>query len=456
MPAVPPESLRPFLSALSHLGWGIKKFAKPEPVRAKGKSLVARTWWVALPLPNGEALVCAALPADLEGQGQHFNAFEDQTRQYREIGEGLRAEGIAGRYLLMMGENGAFSLADWRDDEVLLVTRTRGERDDRLLPLLNMQALARNTLASYPRKSIRQHAQELQSWVNIWSARLGSESQSTQGMIWRFFDALLTARMAERYGFGGGEESFESMAFSGATAKDLVRRLNRRFETLARQNNLLQNATLSSLTQLTELLGARAPLTECVRSFALLSRAKFRPEVLAEAFADPELRLLSWRASVIAPPLAPGEGELAPGHWLTHELDVVLDEVGTLVMLGWFDELAEALAQHARGQETALERGERPGFQLDLLGDAPEQDLELKTVVRHIAGQVLSVRTCYAERGWLARMLLAGKACEWTRRLDVSLGALPQLRVRIEKPPAQEAELAPPRAVDFEAAYQAN
>lgn len=429
--AVSAESvLNQFLSVLGHLGWGLGRLARPQALSARRRDPAEQGCWVALALPEGHTLLVLAIEESLPDLSASFKNYQDLAPAHRRTFRLLAAEGMHARFLLLLGKAGAHMI-DIEEEDVLLALASREEMDDRLYPLLDMQALVRGSLSAFPRKSVRQRARELAEWTNVWSARIGSALELTQPAAARFFEWLHLARVAElnRLGSFSGA-AFEEFALPGAPSPK--RLLDERFHALHSQWFLLQDNCLKAHLDIVSRAARSDLLAGCLASYALLSRSKFSAHVLAEAFADEELRLRSWRSSLVydLPGEEAGEDIAGAERWLTESYDVDLDEAGYVIMLRAFDRLVELVRGVALERESARERGERPGLQLDFLSAAPA-DITPYEAVRHVLRHALRVRTAQAQRLALARLALLASACEWTSKLHTSDAPFPRPQVEL-------------------------
>src|SRR5690606_20917930 len=124
-------------------------------------------------------------------------------------------------------------------------------------------------------------------------------------------------------------------------------------------------------------------LAECLESYSLLGRGKFISSVIAEAFADEELRLRSWRSSLVHDIPGAGDDDESDARWLTEHYDIDFDQSGYVVLLRVFEALVEIVRRVSLSRQAAIERGERPGMQLDLLAEAPPE-IPPAEAVRHV------------------------------------------------------------------------
>ncbi|MDK2972321.1 MAG: hypothetical protein PWP23_2076 [Candidatus Sumerlaeota bacterium] len=446
---MPEDRLQHFLSLLSHLGWGLNPSSRPQPLGGRRRDDLASARWLALSLPDSQSLIVLAIAGRLPALGEAYKRYEDFEPGHRAVLRALRDQNISGHYLLLIGENEA-QLLDLELEDVLIDAVSRAEINERLLPLLDLQALARGSLSAFPRKQLRQRARELADWTQLWSTRIGGRMDLSTGMMARLFEWLHLARVAERNGSGPRyEQCFEDFA---ATARGTSARrfLEDRFRPLHGQWFLLQESSLKLMLDVVQQAGKDGILDDCLASYAMLSSGKFTAEVFAEAFADDELRHRSWRSSVtgeLPEELRTEEDE--ERDWLQEPVTLDLDRAGTVVLLRTIDVLTEKVRGAALDQLTALERGERPGQQLDLLALEPE-DIAPQEAARHVLKNLLTVRTADPLRAALARLLMLTRACEWHRRFEAREVRFPRLRLDVETPAPAEMvmEEMPPAAMN--------
>lgn len=438
----PEDRLRHLLSLLSHLGWGLSPTTRPQELGSRRRDGLAGAAWMALALPDSQSMLVLAVPGAMPSLHDAFKRYEDLAREHRTILRALRDERLVADYLLLLGDRSAH-LIDIGSEDVLLTSASDEEFGVRVLPVLDLQALVRGSLSAFPRKSLHQRARELADWTQLWATRIGGRLDLTPGVMARFFEWLHLARVAEQNQIGPrADETFGSMALENR-APAARRFLEDRFRPLHGQWFLLQDSPLKLLLDVVAQAGKDGILDECLASYALLGAGKFDAEVLAEAFADEELRHRSWRASVTdeLPDTWHGDDEQAI-DWLQVRWTVDLDRSGTVVLLRAFDSLVERAREAALAQRSALDRGERPGMQLDLLAGAPDE-IAPQEAAWHVLKRVLTVRTTEPARVAVARQVLLARACDWHRRFqapDERFAPVHVDVVRAPRPAAASAE----------------
>ena len=434
-PRTPAEKrLTQFLAVLSHLGWSLSAPGNPNKFRHGGRGIAGQAVWLALSLPDEHSLLLMALEEDLPGLSECFKSYEDLTIRHRQIFRALAEEGLKARYILLLGTEGAH-LIDRASEDILLAAESHEEIDERLLPLLDIQALSRGSLTAFPRKALRQRARELADWTQLWSARIGAKLELTQGVMWRFFDWLHLARLAEENRVGPHHDALMRDYALAANPPDPRRFLDARFRPLHQEWFLLQEGDPESKLGIAARAAQEGLMADCLKSYGLLSRGKFTAEVLAEAFSDESLRILSWRSSVVAHDLPGGEHD-ETFRWAYESYAFDLDQLGYAVMLKRQDELTGQVRRFAQAQQLAAERGERVGLQMDLLAEAPPE-IAPDLAPRHVLKRVLQVETADPARAALARTLLLARACEWYRRYRRTDLTFPPVTIKLNKP-AQE------------------
>ncbi len=430
--------MKQFLFQLSHLGWGLSRLNELQALPTRRRDALEGALWVTLALPDGQTLMVLALGADLPDLAPSFQAYQDLLPLHRQVFAALEHDKLASPYLLLLGGQGAH-LIDREEEDILIAASGREDIDDRLLPLLDIQSLSRGSLVAFPRKSMRQRARELADWTALWSARIGSSLDSTHGVMARFFDWLHLARLADENGVGPkNRSSFREFA-AAHRPPNPVRFLEDHFRPLHGQWYLLQDGALKTQLDLVQGAAHSNALADCLTSYSLLSRRKFSSDVLAEAFADEELRLRSWRTSVVTDIDGLDDEEDArerpPDRWMTESLALDFDKSGYVLLLRAMDRLVESVRRYALDCEAAIERGERPGVQLDLLGESVNVKLQPFEAARHVLKHVLHVQTADAARAQLARVLLLARGAEWHGRLRCPDLPFPRVTVEVLRPP---------------------
>lgn len=436
-PIAADERLRHVLSALGHLGWALRPGLRPQAFDARG-SASHNAWSAAhyapLAMPGGEMLLVVARDGEMAPIGQAFRRFEDLTTDHRALLNLLASLTMRARYVLAMAGARAHFI-DVLEEDVLVATESPEEFAERLLPLLDVSALTRGALDAFPRKTLHQRARELGDWTQLWTMKLGARLEPTPALVARFVEAVLLSRLAAAVGYAELQPSAALAAPSAAARRgEWVRAVVERW-------NLVQEGSPRLLEAFVDEAARSGLLHDMLESLALLGTRKFNAEVFAEALADEPLRLLSWRASVVGEALIPASGE-TDSSLLSQTFELDLDRVGTALLLRGFDELVTFARDRALDWQSATERGERPGVQLDLLAsEAPR--LDVRSVVAHVVRGMLRIRTTMPSRGAVARLLIIARALEWHARLGV--GPTPLPRVAILMPPPSRTPAAPQR-----------
>lgn len=396
------------LQYLHHLGWTLTSISDPAPL----PGLPGNTWQT-VPLPDGQHLLLVHSGAALPRQETAYARYEDLTAHQRELHRAVVREGIGARVALLSDPVKTIQLLDLEREEILLEVHGEEEITASLLPLLSLDQVARGSLHHFPRKSLRRRAMELADWSRIWMAQVGPPAGVSRDGALQFLFWVFLSRHAELLGIG--PQPAVPFHFYGVGTKPShpVRFLTGRFTHLREKWNLLQGASMDAQKMVARAAHQQGLLADCLASLARISRGKISAEVFAEAFADEDLRQVGWRHSLVENPESAGEG---PERWLAGPMTVDIDEVGLAGLLGQFDHITEDIRELARGQSVSLERGERPGVQLDLLGSdvAPFEEEDAPRVVLQ---QVLRVSTKDRGRAEAARLVLLARAAEWHARL---------------------------------------
>ncbi|CAN5479971.1 hypothetical protein BH09SUM1_BH09SUM1_28780 [soil metagenome] len=423
-----------FLRMLHHLGWSLTAFGEAQ----EDDGLA----WQAAPLPDGGTLLLVQLQEPLPKLDAAFKHYEDFAPLHRRVQWTLRNAGVTARHVVLLGPQGGAQLIDFLQEDVFIDAQDEADVTERVLPLLNMNALTRGSLATFPRKTLRQRAKELEEWTRIWSSRLGAASGVSREAMALFFEWLHLARVAHQHAIGPAQNPTFA-EFAARAPKQPARYLAQCFKELHGAWNLLQGASLETQKQIAQSAHEGGQLGPCLDSYSRLSRSKFSAEVFAEAFADEELRLIGWRTGLIDGDAAAAED---PARWLIEHCHVKLDETGFPHLLQAFDRVTEDLRRFAREQAVLRERGERPGLQMDLLGDEPPP-IEEDDAPRVALYSVLRVSTSRRARAETARLVLLARAVEWNARLrrTSAIFSAPQIIVTSPKPAAKPRP-APPRS----------
>ena len=414
---------------LHHLGWSLSSLDDPQPL-AYGNSRVPRASWQMAPLPDGSFLLLVFLDELLPDLASAFKAYEDLAPLHAELRWALQEGKLLTRHVLLVDPETNVQLVDFSREDILINARGENEVVERLLPLLHLNRLAGGSLTSFPRKTLRQRARELGDWTKLWSSRIGSVSGSSPEDVAPLFHWLLLTRLAEVFELGRPGKL--PLADYGLRSKppQPVRYLIGIFRPLAESWNYLQGASLARLKEIADRAHQKEQLESCLKSFSRVSRSKFSSEVFAEAFSDEELRMRSWRHSLVEAEIPPEE---EPSRWLYDPITVDLDVEGFSGLLRRFDAICEDLRQLSREQAVLRERGARPGLQMDVFGSEPPAVTE-EEAPRLALQLALRVRTSTRRRAETARLVLLAHAAEWHARLRRSEPIFPSPVISTEQP----------------------
>lgn len=402
----------PFVLMLYHLGWSLSSLEDPQPL-AFGGSTVPRAHWQMAPLPDGHFLLLLFLDVTIPDLDVAFKHYEDFLPLHAELRRALKDNGLATRHVILADPEGTVQLVDFAQEDILIDARNEEELTNRLLPLMNLNKLAGGSLTAFPRKTLRQRARELNDWTRIWSSRLGSVSGAGQKEMRQFCFWLHLARLVEQLNLIPNRKlTFSDYGLKGKPPHP-VRYLTQIFTPLRETWNLLQGAPMSTIKQIADRAHEAGELAECLQSFSRISAAKFSSQVFAEAFADEELRMTSWRNSLVWSDIQPEED---PTRWLVDPHILNLDEAGFSGLTAWFDAITEDLRRLARQQAVSQERGERPGLQMDVFGTEPPIIAE-EDVARITLQSGLRIETEKPERADVARFVALAHCAEWHARL---------------------------------------
>jgi hypothetical protein len=423
---------------LHHLGWSLGAFSEPRPILPRGAATVQTA-----PLPGGDVLTLVDVGDRMPPTDALFRAFEDLTDDHRAIQTALVQANISARLALLHGAGLATQLVDFDAEEVLLATRNEAETTSRLLPLLDLNAIARGALGAFPRKSLRHRAQELADWSRLWTTQVGGAGRISREIAQLLMQWLLLARLAEEAGLPiPARHPFRLLALRRA---DPARHLAPIFAQLATRWDALHGAAPDVIAHAATMAHQGGQLAPCLASFSRLSRSKFTAEVFADAFSDEDLRAVGWRQALLGP-LPP---ELPTGNeWIEAGYTAPLDTLGFPPVLAVYDAIVADLSTLCRDREMALRRGERPGVQIDLLAGEPPEFTEADCP-RIALERVLLLETARRTRADAARLVLSARALEAAARFHRRGAPDPLLaapRIHCSEPPPRPAPRpAPPR-----------
>ncbi|MDX2177639.1 MAG: hypothetical protein SF028_14340 [Candidatus Sumerlaeia bacterium] len=439
-----PGQLDWFLHLLKHLGWAGTEGRRAQTV-GKARGALAGARCCPLLLPGGAPLLVVALDVPLPRAARAFEAFEDLLPEHRRAAAHLAAEGFASRHLVLLGRAGEAHFIDLEAEEVLAATDGREGTAAQVLPYFDAGALMRGSMAQLPHKAPSRRALELQRWCRLWSTRLGAAANAPREAVELFFEWTLLARLAQdTHGPGTEKARFADFALEGRRPAP-KRFLQVLFARLGAEWNLLQGDAADDARKF--LRAAEEPLLlEFLEHFALVGRSKFAADIFGEAFADEELRTLSWRENLLAAEQPPPEpaAALAPAR-------VELDREGFALMLRRYDQLVTALRAQRNGLQAQRARGTVAGLQLDAFGVDPPVEAPEERLPAFALAELLRVTTREPRREALARSVLLARAVEWTRQLDAQPNPLPRLAgaaVLLERPAPADPAAALRRAVD--------
>lgn len=423
---------------LHHLGWSLAANRDPEPL-AIGRGTQRHAAWQALSLPDNDVLLIVHLKEPLPDLEEAFKNYEDLAPLHLEVRDALRAEGIAGRHVVLLDRELNAQLMDLAQEDILIDARGETAMTEKLLPLLNLNRVAAGSLTMFPRKGAQQRARELADWTRLWMSRVGAAADSSQGTVRLFFFWLHLARLVEHLGLMPEREV--SLAGYGMLARAPLpaKFLTAIFKPLREQWNLLQGAELRVTREIVQRAHTMQTMQPCLVSYGRLSRGKFASEIFADAFSDEEVRLTGWRQMMMGEPRRDSED---PARWLVDPVVMDLDAQGFGPLLRQFDAITEDLRWLAREQAVLRERGVRAGVQMDVFaGEVPEM-VEEETP-RLALQHALRVRTARRDRAEVARLVLLAHAAEWHARLRRPDPIFPAPQIIV---PAATVAEAPPRS----------
>lgn len=438
------------LHLLHHLGWANAATLKPKPL-GTGRGVWDRAHAITLALPEGAPLLIVEAPAPLAGKRIAFEAFEDLTNDLLALRAAMDRAGVQARHAIAVEPRGTAQLVDFAQEELLLETGDRNETAERIMPLLEAGALVRGSLATYPRKGPAQRAAELARWTHLWTTRLGASLELPREPIERFFRSLLLVRVAEALGQSPADAP--PLASVVAAPERALRTLATHLKPLVEKHRFIQEErTAAPLLGVAKRADERdGLLAECLGSFARCARSKFSADLFADAFADAELRQLSWRNSLLEE--SPAAADAPTPRWLLETCPFDLDAGGFVLLLRQFDRVVEDLRRLRQEESARARRGELSGVQMDVFGREPSAPPEDDAALFAL-GDVLRVTTTQRPRAELARMVLLAHTAAWNVRLRREDAVMPPAPVRLlEPPPAPAAPTASPPPAAAKRAY---
>ncbi len=430
-----------FLQTLHHLGWSLTALEDPLPLPL-GTKKKPKASWQAAPTPDGQTLLLIWLDGPMGSLRETFERYEDFSLLHCQIRAAMKEANLVTRHVVLIDTEEHVQIIDMAQEDILIDAKGEEELTGRVYPLLSTTALSRGSLAGFPRKSLSQRAKELEDWTKHWTNRLGAQMGSNFETMKQFFFWLHLSRLAEILRLTSPRKVPYSDYALAKTPPSPARYITSLFKPLSDNWNLLQGSSLKSISVIVDLANKSGQLEECLKSYAHLSSSKFSAQVFGEAFADEELRLVSWRQSLISVEERRAED---PSEWLSQPIDINLDAQGFGFVLKQFDVITEDLRRLAREQAVSRERGERPGLQMDVFGSEPPEIQEEETP-RLALQLALRIHTTRRSRLDLARLILLAHSAEWHAKLrrPEPIFPIPQLQLKEEK--KKDVYLEPPDA----------
>lgn len=433
------DPLEWFLHSLHHLGWpgGTVPRHKLTGVKDLGGSAA----YCALALPDGQPLVIVSCAGEMPAPSAAYEIFEDFAPEHRQLAFAFGKLGIDLRYVVILAPSGRAQLVDFSQEEVLVAADSRSETGDRILPLFETASVLRGSLVTHPRKSPLRRAHELEHWTRLWETRIGSSLELKRPPVERFFRALHLARLAARLGFSPRKTvAFEDFA-TPSKSPDGLKMLRVLWRHLAKGTGLLHGHRLDELEGIAALANERDLLQPLLASFGRLSSSKFSAEIFAEAFADSDLRSLSWREGILDPALSAredGASRRVVESWVAD-----IDACGLTVLLRGFDRIAEDLRRCRSDLAMRERQGEIAGLQMEFFGFDPSVPDEEDTAA-FILSDALRAVTTSPTRADVARMVLLARGAELNARLRRFDATLPNPHIDVLASPAPPTAPPPP------------
>jgi hypothetical protein len=432
------DPLEWFLHSLHHLGW--PGGTVPRHKLTGLKDLGGSAQYCALALPDGQPLVIVSCAGEMPPPSAAYEIFEDFSPEHRLLSLAFGKLGIDLRYVVILAPSGRAQLVDFAQEEVLVAADSRSETGDRILPLFETASVLRGSLVTHPRKSPLRRAHELEHWTRLWETRLGSSLDMKRPPVERFFRALHLARLATRLGYAPRMGvTFEDFA-TPTKSPDALKALRGLWRHLAKSTGLLHGHRLEELEGIATLAAEKELLAPLLASFGRLSSAKFSAEIFAEAFADADLRSLSWREGILDPALSAredGASRRVVESWVAD-----IDACGLTVLLRGFDRIAEDVRLCRADLAMRERQGEIAGLQMEFFGFDPSVPDEEETVAFILADALRAV-TSSATRADVARMVLLARGAELNARLHRFDAVLPNPRIDVSSPAAPPPPAAP-------------
>lgn len=385
------KSLDAVLSVLYQMGWKKTDFSEAQSLILRAGSS-KREFYIVQASLNEQPLLALAMPIgfpllQFEGMYSRYLDFNYDIYLLLRYFEETFPET---NYLLYFDDTRSY-FYDIKGQECLIQCSNIPDRSDRLFPHLNRKKVESGSLENLMRKPTEQLAGELNRWLQIWSARLGSGTQTRKKILERFLRKLVLARY---YRVLFGTEN-QSLLFEGFVNDpdhiDAVRRLaspqkfliklfdffKDRFSLGIFQSARSESTFLSKADKIDNLLYL------FLLEFNLLARVKFSLEVFLSVWCSESERLLSTKKVYTTD--RPGLKQ----RWATTEMMVLkpveanLVQDGTPWTLHLFDELVQYWikynqTQNLKKKEGEKKEGERSAkekiveFQADMFGKCPD------------------------------------------------------------------------------------
>jgi len=373
------KTLEGVLSVFYKLGWTASDFSQVHTFTIRAGT-ARRNFGISYASLEGRPFLTLAIPEGFstpifEGIYSRYLDFNfDIFLLFKHLSEA--APDLA--YLLYFDQTRAY-LYDAGSQECLIHCTTPDERSERLFPHLKKKKVKSGSLDALLRKSDDQLARELNGWIHLWSAEIGSKTNARRKTMDRFTRKLILARYYRSlFGPEVPQIQFEGFAIdprhieSARLLASPVQFLKHLFAYFRQHFGLdffePKRAELSFLIKAEK---HKSLLNRFLLEFNLLAREKFSLEVFLAAWCPEKERLLSTKKTYTTTHIG------IKGHIAVEEIMVLkplivnVQQDGTPWALYLFDELVQYWIRYNREIAMGKSWASLRQLQLDLFGTLP-------------------------------------------------------------------------------------
>ncbi|MBN1899767.1 hypothetical protein JW926_00410 [Candidatus Sumerlaeota bacterium] len=385
------KNLDAVLSVLSLMGWKSSDFTEAQILTLRAGT-AKREFHVFFASLGEKPLIALALPIDFS-----LPAYEDMYSRYLDFNFDIylllrRLEETSPEtgFLLYFDDSRAY-FYNVKGQERLIYCSNVEERSDRLFPHLERKKVENGSIENLVGKPTEQLANELNGWLQIWSAQLGSGAQAKRKTLDRFLRKLVLARYYTALfgcenpallfdGFVNDPDHIEAsrrLASPYRFLTGLFDFFKNRFSLSIFQPGKSETSFLSKADKIDNLLHL------FLLEFNLLARVKFSLEVFLSIWCSESERLISTKKAYTTD--RPGLKQ----RWAVEDMAVLKPVEADIVQEGapWtlhlFDELAQYWIKY--NQTRNLKKKEITGkdggksstwvfreMQMDMFGASPD------------------------------------------------------------------------------------